>query len=254
MPTASDLVRQQNDTEHLAARAASKRYGTVQALHPVDLSVDRGERTALVGESGSGKTTLLRMFNRMVQPDAGQIRVRGADAGATDPVTLRRSVGYVQQEGGLLPHWTVLRNAALVPDLLGMADPEERARAALDRVGLPPADFGKRWPRRLSGGQRQRVALARAIAAEPDIVLLDEPFGALDAISRARLQDTFGRLVGELGVTVVLVTHDLDEAFRLADRVAVMREGRIEQIGTPSDLRARPGTPYVETLLRMAAR
>lgn len=239
---------------HLSAVGVHKRYGSVDALVGVDLSVARGERVALVGESGSGKTTLLRTFNGMVRPDAGQVHVDGADVAAADVVALRRSIGYVQQEGGLLPHWTALRNAALVPRLRGMPDAGERGRAALARVGLDPDVFGDRWPRRLSGGQRQRVALARALAARPDVILMDEPFGALDAITRVDLQDAFAALAEELGVTVLLVTHDLREAARLAHRVAVMRAGRIEQIGPPEALRDRPATPYVAELLRKAAR
>jgi osmoprotectant transport system ATP-binding protein len=188
----------------------------------------------------------------MVTPDAGTVSVAGRDVAEVDPVELRRSVGYVQQEGGLLPHWTVLRNAALVPRLRGMADAEERAREALELVGIPAGAFGHRWPRELSGGQRQRVALARALAASPDLILLDEPFGALDAITRSELQDAFLELSRELGVTVLLVTHDLEEAFKLSDRVAVMRDGGIEQTGTPEELRREPAGEYVAHLLRRA--
>lgn len=237
---------------HLRARSVAKRYGDVVALDAVDLAVERGQRVALVGESGSGKTTLLRCFNRMVEPDAGTVSVGGKDAAAADPVHLRRRVGYVQQEGGLLPHWSVLRNAALVPVLRNQPDAEERARDALELVGMPAAEFGSRWPRELSGGQRQRVALARALAARPDVVLLDEPFGALDAITRVELRATFAELVEGLGVTVLLVTHDLGEALELAHRVAVMREGRIEQVAAPEALRRHPETPYVAELLRKA--
>ncbi len=204
---------------------------------------------ALVGESGSGKTTLLRCFNRMVTPDAGEILVDDRDAAALDPVLLRRSIGYVQQDGGLLPHWTILRNVGLVPWLRDRSDVADRARAALDLLGLPPDSFGHRYPRQLSGGQRQRAALARALAGSPDVLLLDEPFGALDALTRADLQDMFASLRARLGLTVLLVTHDLDEAFRLADLVAVMRRGCIEQVGTPDLLRSQPETGYVERLL-----
>ncbi|HSR43191.1 MAG TPA: ATP-binding cassette domain-containing protein, partial [Longimicrobiales bacterium] len=219
------------------------------AVDGVDLDVGEGECVALVGESGSGKTTLLRMFNRTVEPDAGSARWRGRDLAEMDPVTVRRETGFVQQEGGLLPHWPVLRNAALVPWLQGRDDAEARARAALDRVGLPSADFAHRWPRGLSGGQRQRVALARALAGDPEVILLDEPFGALDAITRADLQDLFAALVGDLGVTVLLVTHDLHEATLLGDRVAVLRDGRIEQVAAPEVLRSAPSGSYVADLL-----
>lgn len=236
----------------LEATGVCKRYGEVVALDDVTLAVAPGERVALVGESGSGKTTLLRTFNRMVEPDAGRVSVAGSDVRATDPVALRRSLGYVQQEGGLLPHWTVLRNVALVPVLRGLPDAEARARGALERVGLPADVFAERWPRELSGGQRQRVALARALAADPEAILLDEPFGALDAITRVETQESFARTVERLGITVLLVTHDLREAWRLADRVAVMRAGRIEQVAPPRELVERPSTPYVAHLLTRA--
>jgi osmoprotectant transport system ATP-binding protein len=209
---------------------------------------------ALVGESGSGKTTLLRCFNRMVEPDAGVIRVNGSDARAVDAIALRRHIGYVQQEGGLLPHWRVQRNVELVPWLQGSDNAQQRAAEALDLVGLPAETFGQRWPAQLSGGQRQRVAIARALAAKPSIVLLDEPFGALDAITRAELQDTFLGLLRELRISALLVTHDLREAFRLANRIAVLRQGRIDQFGTGAELRASPATPYVARLLDMMDR
>lgn len=222
------------------------------ALDDVSLEVEPGSCTALVGESGSGKTTLLRCFNAMVRPDAGRVAVAGADVGTVDPVRLRRSIGYVQQQGGLLPHWTVLRNAALVPWLRGARDAAERARRSLDLVGLPAADFGARWPRELSGGQRQRAALARALAGAPDVVLLDEPFGALDAITRVDVRNVFAELRRRLAFTVLLVTHDLAEAFELADQVAVMRAGGIEQIGAPDALKLAPATGYVAELLDKA--
>ncbi|MEJ2204263.1 MAG: ATP-binding cassette domain-containing protein [Gemmatimonadota bacterium] len=236
----------------LEASGVSKCYGSTRALHRVGLRVFPGERVALVGESGSGKTTLLRLFNRMVLPDEGAALVEGRDVAGEDPIALRRSVGYVQQEGGLIPHWSVSRNVALVPRLRGMDDPADRARIALEGVGLDPDTFGGRWPRQLSGGQRQRVALARALAARPEVVLLDEPFGALDAITRSEVRSAFAALVRRLGVTVLLVTHDLQEALALADRVAVMREGRIESVASPDDLRSRPETPYVARLLEKA--
>ena len=236
----------------LEARGVVKRYGSLTALDGVSLAVATGETVALVGESGSGKTTLLRSFNGMVLPDGGSVLVDGRPLTAAYLVQLRRALGYVQQEGGLLPHWTVLRNAGLVPRLAGRADAEESARAALLLVGLDPGTFGSRWPRELSGGQRQRVALARAIAAGPRIILLDEPFGAVDAITRSELQVSFAALVERLGVTVLLVTHDLREAFLLADRVAVMQSGRIEQLADPDTLRRAPATPYVAELLTKA--
>ena len=236
----------------LSATDVTKRYGEAVALDGVSLEVAAGECVALVGESGSGKSTLLRCFNRMTEPDGGSVRVEGTDVASVDPVDLRRRMGYVPQDGGLIPHWTVLRNAALVPWLRGEDDAEARAAEALTGVGLPPEEFGRRWPRELSGGQRQRVAIARALAASPRIVLLDEPFGALDAITRADLQASFAGLRRRLGVTAVLVTHDLHEAALLADRVAVLRRGRIEQVARPSTLIAEPATDYVRDLLARA--
>jgi osmoprotectant transport system ATP-binding protein len=240
------------DATVLRAEAVTKRFGAVLALDRVTLDVRRGECVALIGESGSGKTTLLRCFNRLTDPDEGRVLVDGADAARLDPIALRRRVGYVPQEGGLLPHWRVRRNVALVPWLRGTARPEAGAERALRLVGLEPGAFGDRWPGELSGGQRQRVAVARALAAEPDVVLLDEPFGALDAITRADLQTTFLDLRTQLRLTALLVTHDLSEAFLLADRVAVMRAGRVEQAASPVELLAAPATEYVETLLRRA--
>ena len=239
-------------TPALEASGVTKRFDDVLALDAVSLCVPRGTCVALVGESGSGKTTLLRLFNRMLEPDSGRVMVGGTNVSSLDPVSLRRALGYVQQDGGLLPHWSVLRNVALVPWLEERPDAEARARAQLDLVGLPAEQFGGRFPRELSGGQRQRAALARALAAGPAVLLLDEPFGALDALTRADVQEAFSALRRRLGVTALLVTHDLDEAFRLADRVAVMRQGRIEQEGEPDILLTRPATPYVSELLARA--
>jgi osmoprotectant transport system ATP-binding protein len=237
----------------LAAREVSKRYGGgVVALDRVSLEVRRGECVALIGESGSGKTTLLRCFNRLTDPDAGVVLVDGVDVSTVDPVELRRRVGYVPQDGGLLPHWRIRRNVALVPWLRGMDDAPILADRALQLVGLDPSAMGDRWPRELSGGQGQRAAVARALAAHPDIVLLDEPFGALDAITRADLQGTFLELRRDLTFTTLLVTHDLAEAFLLADRVAVMHRGRLEQVAAPAELREAPATDYVRALLARA--
>lgn len=246
------MIRGEPGTTALEAVELTKRYGDILALDGVSLEVARGECVALVGESGSGKTTLLRCFNLLVRPDRGDLRRGGSSALTDDPVTVRRHTGYVPQEGGLLPHWTVRRNVALVPTLLGQDDPVGRADGALARVGLDPGAFGDRWPRALSGGQRQRVALARALAAEPDVILLDEPFGALDAITRAELQESFARLLREGRLTALLVTHDLREALALADRVAVLRSGRLLRVAEPDALLAEPGDPYVAELLARA--
>jgi osmoprotectant transport system ATP-binding protein len=236
----------------LQAIGVVKRFGPVTALDRVSLEVGAGECVALIGESGSGKSTLLRCFNRLTQPDEGRVLVAGADVTGTDPVRLRRTIGYVPQDGGLLPHWRVRRNVALVPWLRGEDAAATKADHALELVGLAPADFAERWPRDLSGGQRQRVAVARALAHRPEVVLLDEPFGALDAITRADLQSTFLQVRRELGFTAVLVTHDIAEAFLLADQVAVLRAGRLEQVDPPERLRTAPATPYIAELLHRA--
>lgn len=239
-------------SESLAARNVSHSFGSVTALDDVSIDVPAGRAVALVGESGSGKTTLLRCFNRLVEPVGGEVKVGDRDVREQPAVTLRRAIGYVQQHGGLLPHWRVLRNVALVPMLREMPDSVDAARRALELVGLSATDFGNRFPHELSGGQRQRVALARSIAARPGVILLDEPFGALDAISRADLQESFNALRRGLSVTTLLVTHDLAEAGRLADEVAVMRAGRIEQRGTMRTLISAPATEYVARLIERA--
>jgi len=236
----------------LVAERVSKRFGTVVALNDVSLSVSTGSLLALVGESGSGKSTLLRCFNRLVDPDSGAVFVDDENVASLDAVALRRRIGYVPQDGGLLPHWRVQRNVELVLRLNGDARPEERARDALALVGLDPGKFADRWPRELSGGQRQRVAIARAIAAEPKVMLLDEPFGALDAITRSELQDAYAALRARLSMTTVLVTHDIREAFLLATQVAVMHAGRVEQLDSPDELTHVPRTSYVRTLLERA--
>jgi osmoprotectant transport system ATP-binding protein len=243
-------------TVSLSARDVIKRYttrsGTVSALDGVSIDVASGECVALVGESGSGKTTLLRCFNRLITPDAGSVRVDDIDVSTTDAVALRRRVGYVMQEGGLMPHWTVRRNVELVPWLRASPNADSAATDAMAMVGFGDNTFDARYPVQLSGGQRQRVAMARALAAHPSVLLLDEPFGALDAITRADLQEMFASIRRRRPVTCVLVTHDLFEARRLADRIAVMRAGRIEQIGTPREIAEQAQTEYVSRLVEKA--
>ena len=226
--------------------------GGAIALDGASITVPAGGALALVGESGSGKSSLLRCFNRMLDPDSGTVTVGDSHVRDQPAVSLRRRIGYVPQDGGLLPHWPVLRNVSLVPSLLGMTDPVDLARTALALVGLDAARHGSRFPHELSGGQRQRVAIARALAARPGVLLLDEPFGALDAITRAEVQTVFIDARRELGVTTLLVTHDLGEAAHVADEIAVMRAGRIEQTGTASTLIASPASAYVATLFARA--
>jgi len=229
----------------------SKRHGNVDALRDVSLEIAPGECLALVGESGSGKTTLLRCVNRLIDPDAGSVLIDGEPVGKRDPVLLRRSIGYVPQEGGLLPHWQVARNVSLVPWLEGRADETSTARA-MTLAGLDPKRFSSRWPHELSGGQRQRVAIARALAGGQSLLLLDEPFGALDAITRSELHSAFRDLRREGGFTSILVTHDLREASLLADRIAVLRSGVIEHLSSAADLAAHPQTDYVRKLVTHA--
>ncbi len=239
-------------TAALRIEGLVKRWGPdVVAPDGVSFDVGAGECVALIGESGSGKTTLLRTINRMVEPDAGTVWFDGRPTVEIDPVDLRRHMGYVPQDGGLLPHWRVRRNVGLVPWLLGR-NGAAVADEALRLVGLDPATFAERWPGDLSGGQRQRVAIARALAAHPSVLLLDEPFGALDAITRAELQDAFRDLRQRLGTTAILVTHDLREAIELADRIAVLHHGRLEQYAPPATLLGAPATPYVAELLSRA--
>lgn len=236
----------------LLARGVLHAFGGeahARALNGVDFEAPAGACVALVGESGSGKTTLLRCFNRMVVPQGGLVTVGGRDVRDVPVEVLRRSTGYVPQDGGLLPHWTVRRNVELVPRLIGMDDVAARADEALALAGLPPATYGSRHPHELSGGQRQRVSLARAVAARPSAILLDEPFSALDAISRADLHAAFEGIRRATGATTLLVTHDLAEAARLGDWLVVMRAGRVEQRGTFSELRRSPATQYVQALV-----
>jgi osmoprotectant transport system ATP-binding protein len=236
----------------LAARDIVQRFGDVIALDGVSLDVEAGKSVALVGESGSGKSTLLRCFNRLVEPSGGVISVGARSVRDMPSVALRRMIGYVPQDGGLMPHWRILRNVALVPTLLGVPNANGVATETLALVGLSADRFGARFPHELSGGQRQRASLARALAARPGVVLMDEPFGALDAITRSDLQAAFDSLRHDLSFTMLMVTHDLAEAARLADELVVMRAGRIEQRGTIASLARAPATPYVATLLERA--
>lgn len=226
----------------------TKRYpdGTT-AVDGLSFEVSEGELVTLVGPSGCGKTTTMMMVNRLVEPTSGRILVDGEDIAGVDPVRLRRRIGYVIQQVGLFPHRTVLDNTATVPALVGWKKAKARERAAelLDMVGLDPSTYGPRYPEQLSGGQRQRVGVARALAADPPVLLMDEPFGAVDPVVREQLQDEFLRMQATVRKTVLLVTHDIEEAVRLGDRMAVYGEGRIEQYDTPAAVLGNPATPYV---------
>jgi osmoprotectant transport system ATP-binding protein len=221
--------------------------GTV-AVHELDLDVAAGELVVLVGPSGCGKSTTLKMINRLIEPTTGTIEIDGKDVTGQDPVRLRRGIGYVIQQIGLFPHQKVETNVMTVPLLYGesKARARQRAHELMDMVGLDVATFADRYPHQLSGGQRQRVGVARALAADPPVLLMDEPFGAVDPVVRVRLQDEFLRLQRELGKTVVLVTHDIDEAVKMGDRVAVFAEGgRLAQYSTPAELLGRPADDFV---------
>ena len=221
--------------------------GTV-AVRGLDLEVRRGELVALVGPSGCGKSTTLRMVNRLIEPSAGTITIDGEDVTHVDPVQLRRRIGYVIQAIGLFPHLSVARNVATVPDLVGWDKRRARDRAdeLLDLVGLEAKTYGRRYPHQLSGGQRQRVGVARALAADPPVMLMDEPFGAVDPIARESLQVEFLRIQRSLRTTVLFVTHDIDEAVRLADRIAVFSQGGVlEQYDTPSQILGAPASDFV---------
>ncbi|MFE5010343.1 ABC transporter ATP-binding protein [Streptomyces sp. NPDC056696] len=229
--------------EHVTKRYAD---GTT-AVDDLSFEVNEGELVTLVGPSGCGKTTTMKMVNRLIEPSEGRILVDGDDISGIDPVQLRRRIGYVIQQVGLFPHKTVLDNTATVPHLLGVKRAKARERAAelLDLVGLDPRTFGDRYPDQLSGGQRQRVGVARALAADPPVLLMDEPFGAVDPVVREHLQNEFLRLQQAVRKTVLFVTHDIEEAVRLGDRIAVYGQGRIEQFDTPSTVLGAPATEYV---------
>jgi osmoprotectant transport system ATP-binding protein len=238
----------------------SKAYGNAHALERVTLAVGEGEFLAIVGPSGSGKTTLLRLINRLAEPTSGEVLVEHQDVRLADPPALRRRIGYVFQGIGLFPHLTVAENIAITPRLIGWSKERRAARAdeLLQLVRLEPAHYRDRFPAELSGGERQRVGVARALAAEPKIVLMDEPFGALDALNRDAIGRDYRALHVSLGLTTVMITHDLTEAVLLADRVMVVHEGRVIEEGTPQQLMTSPKNAYVRELIetprRQAAR
>jgi osmoprotectant transport system ATP-binding protein len=241
----------------ISLREVTKIYpGGVRAVDRLSLEVERGEILVLLGASGCGKTTTLKMINRLVERSAGEIRVEGRNVAELDPDELRRQIGYVFQGVGLFPHRSVAANVAAVPRLLGWerGRTDSRVDELLELVGLPPAEYRERRPHELSGGQQQRVGVARALAAESSILLMDEPFGALDAVTRDGLQQELVAMRAQLGLTIVLVTHDVTEALLLADRVAVLEGGRLLQLGRPAELFAAPADPRVARLLETPRR
>jgi osmoprotectant transport system ATP-binding protein len=232
-------------------RHATKNYGNVVALHDFSATIPSRTITVLMGLSGSGKTTAIRMVNKMVLPTGGQVLIDGEDVATRDAVQLRRSIGYVMQDVGLLPHKTVLQNVVLIAVIAGQTrnDAERNARAMLSLVGIDPASFD-RFPSQLSGGQQQRVGVARALATKPNILLMDEPFGAVDPIVREELQVELCRIQRELGLTILFVTHDRHEALTIADQLIVMSNaGTIEQSGTPEELTSTPANDFVRKIL-----
>ncbi len=238
-------------------RGVEVRYpgSTIAAVDSVDLSIAPGAFTVLLGPSGCGKSTLLRTINRIIEPTAGTITLDGTDVRAQNPDELRRGIGYVIQAVGLFPHYTVARNVGVAPELLGWDKARIAARVdvLLRLINLDPARYRDRKPRQLSGGEAQRVGVARALAAEPRVLLMDEPFAAVDAIVRAALQDEIARVHRELGTTVVFVTHDVDEALRLATDIVVMNAGRIVQTGPPSEILEHPADDFVRSLVGVDA-
>jgi len=239
-------------------RGVSKSYdgGRTYAVEDFNLEVEPGEFVAILGGSGCGKTTTLKMINRLIEPSGGRILIEGEDVGELDPVELRRRIGYVFQGIGLFPHLSVGENVGITPRLIGWDEERIEARVTelLDLVHLQPDEFRERKPQALSGGQQQRVGFARSLAAEPSLILMDEAFGALDPITRDRLQGDFKKIQTDLNLTVLLVTHDMTEALLLADRIVVMGEGRVVQIGTPHKLLTEPADDYVVEMMETPKR
>ena len=240
--------------EKIAFKEITKQYpGTDRpAVNAVSFHVEDGSTCMLVGTSGSGKTTLLRMVNRLIEPTSGQIVIEGKNVLTENPILLRRRIGYVIQQVGLFPHMNIAENVRVTAEIAGGWTKQRlaaRVDELLDLVGLPPGEYRNRFPRQLSGGQQQRVGLARALATDPAILLMDEPFGALDAITRARMQDELKRIQRDVHKTILFVSHDIEEAFKIGDQIAVMNEGQLIQLGTPVDLLANPANEFVSKLV-----
>lgn len=229
----------------------SKHYGEITVLENISLAVEQGELTVLIGPSGSGKSTMLRLINRMIEPSSGHITLHGQNTATLDPVIMRRKIGYVIQSIGLFPHMTVAENIAVVPSILGTPKEQrlERAKELLNLMGLEPSLYSQRYPKDLSGGQQQRVGIARALAANPEVMLMDEPFSALDPITREGLQDEFARIRKTLNQTIVFVTHDIDEAIKLGDRVCILDAGKIQQYDAPETMLKHPANDFVASFL-----
>ncbi|MEL7531830.1 MAG: ABC transporter ATP-binding protein [Bacteroidota bacterium] len=225
----------------------TKIYGDIRAVDDVSFALSEGQTLALVGTSGSGKTTTLKMLNRLIEPSAGSIKVKGKEVMDMSPVDLRRQMGYVIQQSGLFPHYTVAQNVGIVPKLLGWDEKKirERAFSLLERLALEPKLYADKYPDQLSGGQQQRVGLARALAADPPIILMDEPFGALDPLTRHSIRKEFKELEELSSKTTLIVTHDIEEAFYLGDLICVLDQGKIQQIGTPQELLWQPANHFV---------
>lgn len=237
--------------EHISKRFHNASYF---AVDDVSCTIEEGEFVTILGPSGCGKTTLLKMVNRLYEPDTGNIFLFGQDIAKQDAVSLRRGIGYVIQQIGLFPHMSIKDNIKIVPELLKWDQDrvDQRVNELLELVELDPAEFANRYPAQLSGGQQQRIGLARALAAEPSVMLLDEPFGAIDAITRSSLQDELLRLHKDLKKTFLLVTHDINEAFKLGQRVMIMKEGKLLQFDTPREIVQHPSDPFVKSLIDSA--
>jgi len=244
-------IRPFETIDRIEIRHLSKTYGDVTAVSDVSLDVIGGELMVLIGGSGSGKTTTLRMINRLIEPDSGSVKINGTNIRDFDDVNLRRNIGYVIQQIGLFSHMNVHDNIGLIPKIEGWGKEriDARVHELLEMVSLPPEIFSARYPRELSGGQQQRVGLARALVMNPSLLLMDEPFGALDPILRKQLQEEFLSIKLDIGRTIIFVTHDIDEAFKLGDRIGIMHEGELVQVGTPEELIFHPKTDQVAHLV-----